>query len=96
MMVIMIAITPSLKAARRSLPMISVLRQVTSAATARQLRPPLVLVQVKLLDGYSLSPLAIGCFDRAEIFARLRMMMTRQLRRLVGFSGLVRRNTLAR
>jgi hypothetical protein len=30
---------------------------------------PLVVVQRKLLDGYGLSPLAIGRFDRAEIFA---------------------------
>jgi len=29
----------------------------------------LALVQVKLLDGYSLSPLAIRRFDRAEVFA---------------------------
>jgi hypothetical protein len=29
----------------------------------------LVLVQVKLLDGYGLGALAIGRFDRAEVFA---------------------------
>ena len=44
--------------------------------------PPLILVQVKLLNGHSLSPLAIRRFDRAEVLALLRMMMTRQLRRL--------------
>jgi hypothetical protein len=31
--------------------------------------PPLVVAQRKLLDGYGLGHLAIGRFDRSEIFA---------------------------
>ena len=47
----------------------------------------MVLVQLKLLDGHGLSPLAIRRLDRADISPLLSMMMTRQLRSLaaVGF-----------
>ena len=50
---------------------------------------PLVLIQVKLLDGYGLSPLAIGASTDPRYSPRLRMMRTRQLRSLgaVGLLG---------
>jgi hypothetical protein len=38
-------------------------------ASANDRPPALVIIQRKLLDGHSLSPLAIWRFDRAEIFA---------------------------
>jgi len=34
-----------------------------------QQSPPLVLVQLELLDGHSLGSLAIRRFDRADVFA---------------------------
>jgi hypothetical protein len=53
----------------------------------------LVLVQRKLLDGHSLSLSRSGASIEPRYSPLLRMMMTRQLRRLAGFLRLVREDT---
>jgi hypothetical protein len=47
----------------------------------------LVLVQVKLLDGYGLGALAIGGFDRAEIFAAAADNDDAPASQFIGFLG---------